>query len=320
MGVTVVGKIRQRKHGFDDAVSSFNKNFSPWMREALAMKRALIASGQLGLEEEPVMKEQLGEGMVKRGGKVFRSSQPYAGVPGAEVLGDEVPSSEYMKQVGTRQVMKPTGYNPGAYKQAMMENTLSNQKSNRAATMERIAMQYAQNMADKGMIKDPEVFNKTYLAKLKQLNTLDALTGSAGGIAGMGGESIDTTAAPAGEGMTEAVDLSGDVEAIKAMSPEQQQQILDSLDQAYDPDEAEYIRSQIQAGDETIPPEEVPGPSLLPSAAAAPGVPGTGISPRVSGMVNPGYSPDYGRGQYGSPSTILEWILRGAKMRQGRGY
>lgn len=225
--------------------SGFGGGINSGMENVMAMQRALIAAGQLGLESEPVMKKKLGPGMVEREGKVYRSSSPLAG--GGEVLGNEVPEAEYMVSTGKNKYSFVPNPMNKMLRQAEFDN-LQRKPYDQAADF---AAKYARGVVGQyGALSDPDAYDKAFTKGYDFYSKLSGLRGMMGAPnAGAGNpnpamQQPNAVSIPSngydpktGDAVGSAVapNLDAEVAALEALPPDKQEYVVQTLMQSQEP-------------------------------------------------------------------------------------
>ena len=201
-----------------------------------ALIRALLASGQMDMAMDPIMREETTGARSSMGGPIVE------GPGGMAITGSE---GEVAPEAMGRKFMAPTGrYNmrlqPNPYgnlKRQLQLSQIQNRESNRKMAMDRLAMQHASNMSD--VFKDPETYNQAYMEKLQQLEAMQGLKAKLNnpGMSGSPGRTMRS-------GGEEEMAINQIVQMIMELGPEEQQYALENLgDDAY----AEMVRERVMS-------------------------------------------------------------------------
>lgn len=264
--------------GIADFVSAFSQGISPAMLQALAMKRALIAAGELGLEEQKVpgvpgkapweMEYLPGVDIFDRPTRVPGRAIPTEMYPGAT----EVPLIEEGKRIGTarplgktRTKYAPTGM--GNLRKLLATQKYTTGEETRQLAKEKVAMAFASDKAD--MFKDPEAYNQAYTEKINQLNAIERIVGMeqmGAGIRGVTG-GVEGIGGAAG---AEELDVEAEVDLLEQQSIEIQDALLNNPMYNLDPRIKERFLERRKAVSEEAPPQANLGVRGLGAMMSAP--------------------------------------------------
>jgi len=264
----------------------FGPAFQGGFNQSAALQRALVAAGELGLVEEPIMRRSsVPQISPVTGAPVVMGpgGRPITGSTGEIMPGTEIPPNTFMEEPTGRMRTRlaPTGMSD--IRKSVLLAGAGDKQAAREMAKERLAMQYASSVSD--MFKDPEAFNQAYMSYKKKLDVLSGLQG----IMGSGMPSADAMGMGVEEPVTEGVGEEGDVDQevdfIMQLPEEQQTYVIDNLGED---DYAIRVKERIK---QLMAPEEVPG-SISPRMNAVPSVrsrlPGTTPSFK-EWMPKPGY-------------------------------